>query len=111
MAVVVVLLGASGCGRSEDEATVRTVAGGFLDAVESGDGDQACADLSPTTRGELESQEQRPCREAVTELELEGGSVARVQVYLLNAMVEFSSGEAAFLDQGKEGWRLSAVGC
>jgi hypothetical protein len=30
---------------------------------------------------------------------------------MLNAMVELSSGETAFLDQGEEGWRLSAIGC
>jgi hypothetical protein len=48
---------------------------------------------------------------AVTELELERGSVVRVHVYVLNAMVELSSGETAFLDEGEEGWRLSAVGC
>jgi hypothetical protein len=47
----------------------------------------------------------------VTELELAGGSVVQAHVYVLNAMVELSSGEAAFLDQGEEGWRLSAIGC
>jgi hypothetical protein len=80
-------------------------------AVESGDGEVACAQLSPQTRGQLEEQEQRQCREAVTELRLEAGSVARVRVYALNAMVELSSGEAEFLEQGAQGWRLSAVGC
>jgi hypothetical protein len=110
-ALLVLLVVGAGCGRSDDETTARTVTDRFLAAVESGDGEQACAQLSPDTRAELEKQEQRPCREAVTELELEGGTVVRAQVYLLNAMVELSSGEAAFLDQGEEGWRLSAIGC
>ena len=111
LSVLAIVATAAGCGRADDETTARAVTDRFLAAVESGDGEQACTQLSPDTRAELEKQEQRPCRDAVTELELEGGSVARVQVYVLNAMVELSSGEAAFLDEGEEGWRLSAVGC
>jgi hypothetical protein len=111
MALVVLVVAAAGCGRTDDEATARTVTDDFLAAVESGDGEQACAQLSAESRAELEKQEQRPCREAVTELELEGGSVVRVQVYVLSAMVELSSGETVFVDQGEDGWRLSAVGC
>jgi hypothetical protein len=100
-----------GCGRGEDAATARAVAERFFAAVEAGDGEQACAELSPDTRSELESQEQRSCREAVTDLQLEGGGVTRVEVYVTNAKVDLTSGEAAFLDQGEQGWRLSAVGC
>jgi hypothetical protein len=109
--VVLVVLGASGCGRADDRSAVRTVTERFVAAVESGDGVRACAQLSPDTRAELESQEQHPCREAIGSLQLEGGSVTGVQVYVLNAIVELSSGEAAFLDHGTRGWRVSAVGC
>src|SRR4051794_33115460 len=111
MALVALVVVAAGCGRSDDETTARAVTDRFFAAVESGDGEQACAQLSPDTRAELEQQEQRPCRDAVTELQLEGGSVVSAQVYVLNAIVELSSGEAAFLDQGQQGWRLSAIGC
>jgi hypothetical protein len=111
VALVVLVVVGAGCGRAGDERTARTVTDDFFSAVESGDGEQACTQLSPDTRAELEKQEQRPCREAVTDLELEGGSVVRAQVYMLNAMIELSSGETAFLDQGEEGWRLSAIGC
>jgi hypothetical protein len=111
VAMLGLVLATAGCGRAGDEATARTVTEDFFAAVQSGDGEQACTQLSPDTRAELEQQEQRPCRDAVTELKLEGGSIAHVQVYLLNAMVELSSGEAVFLDQGEEGWRLSAIGC
>jgi 2C-methyl-D-erythritol 2,4-cyclodiphosphate synthase len=109
--VLAVAAATAGCGRTDDEATAQAVTDQFLTAMESGDGEQACAQLSPDTRAELEKQEQRPCREAVTELELAGGSVVRTQVYVLSAMVQLSSGEAVFLDQGEEGWRLSAIGC
>lgn len=104
-------LALAGCGRGDDVAAAQAVAERFFSALQSGDGEQACAQLSPDTRAELESQEQRSCREAVTELQLEGGRVVRVEVYVTNAKIDLSSGEATFLDQGEEGWRLSAVGC
>jgi hypothetical protein len=105
------LLLLAGCGRGGDRETARAVVDRFFAAVEAGDGEQACAQLSPNTRGELESQEQRPCAEAITELELEGAPVERVDLYVLNGIAELASGEAAFLSQGEQGWRLSAVGC
>jgi hypothetical protein len=113
--IAIVLLavgcGSAGCGGGTDVADVRAVSGRFSAAVEAGDGERACAQLSPQTRAQLEEQEQRQCREAITGVRLEPGSVTRVQVYMLNAMVELSNGEAEFLEQGKEGWRLSALGC
>jgi hypothetical protein len=109
IAVLAVLL--CGCGPGSDKATARSVTDRFFAALGSGNGDEACAQLSPDTRSELESQESKPCREAITGLGLDSGSVASVNVYIVNAMVELSNGEAAFLDHGEEGWRLSAVGC
>jgi hypothetical protein len=109
--VLVAGVAASGCGQDGAAATASAVSDRFMTAVESGDGELACAQLTPEARAALESQEQRQCREAVTELRLESGSVTRVRVYALNAMVELSSGEAEFLEQGEQGWRLSAVGC
>jgi hypothetical protein len=47
----------------------------------------------------------------VTGLGLRGAPVVQADVYVLNAFVGLSNGQAAFLEQGKEGWRLSAVGC
>jgi gamma-glutamyltranspeptidase len=67
--------------------------------------------LSADTRAELEKQEQSTCREAVTGLKLDRGAVVRADVYVLSAIVELSNGQAAFLDQGQEGWRIAAVGC
>jgi ketosteroid isomerase-like protein len=101
----------AGCAPSGDQATARAVTDRFFAAVASGDGDQACAQLSPDTRSELESQEKKPCREAITGLGLEGSAVQRVDVHLFNAMVALADGDAVFLDQGEQGWRLSAVGC
>jgi uncharacterized protein YceK len=109
LAVVAVLL--SGCGPDADRDSARAVTARFFAALSSGDGEQACAQLSPDTRAEVESQEQKPCHEAITGLGLEGSSVARVNVYIVSAMAELSNGDAAFLDHGQEGWRLSGVGC
>jgi hypothetical protein len=113
MAIVLLAIGcaSTGCGGGTDVAEVRAVSESFWAAVEAQDGERACAQLSPQTRAQLEEQEQRQCREAITGVRLEPGSVTQVQVYMLNAIVELSNGEAEFLEQGKEGWRLSALGC
>jgi hypothetical protein len=101
----------AGCGQDANSAAARSVTTRFLSAVGSGDGTVACEQLSAQTRVALEEQDQRECRAAVTQLRLDPGSVSRVRVYVGNAMVELSSGETEFLEQGSEGWRLSAVGC
>ena len=106
---VAVLVG--GCGRDADRAEVRTVTDRFYAALDGGDGETACAQLSTDTRTELESQEQKPCPEAVTSLQVEGGAPTRVQVYVTNAKADLESGESAFLSKTPEGWRLAAVGC
>lgn len=111
IAVLALLVGLAGCGREGARADARAVAERFFAAVESGDGDTACEQLSPDTRAELESQEQADCREAITKLQLEGGTVSSLDVFVMNAVVELSSGETAYLDDGAEGWRLSAIGC
>ena len=113
--IAIVLLavgcGSAGCGGAADVADVRAVSERFSAAVEAQDGERACAQLTSQARAQLEEQEQRQCREAITGVRLEPGSVTRVRVYVLNAMVELSNGEAQFLEQGQEGWRLSALGC
>ena len=53
----------------------------------------------------------RPCREAIGGLGLQGAAVASIHVYIVDAMVELADGDAVFLGQGQDGWRLSAVGC
>jgi hypothetical protein len=111
IAAVILLLGLAACGRPGAREDVRAVTERFFAAVESGDGETACEQLSPDTRAELESQEQAECRETITKLQLEGGTVSSLDVFALNAVVELSSGETAYVDDGEEGWRLSAVGC
>lgn len=102
---------AGGCARDGDRDTVEAVTDRFYAALDAGDGATACAQLSTDTRSELESQEQQPCAEAVGSLQLEGGDLERVQVYVTNAKADLASGETAFLSLTSDGWRLSAVGC
>jgi hypothetical protein len=109
IALALLAMAAAGCGADDD--TVRGVADRFVTAAGSGDGETACAQLTPDARATLEEEEQRECRVAVTELKLEPGEIDSVRVYAFNAIVELSSGEAAFLEKGAQGWRLSAVGC
>lgn len=101
----------AGCGQSDDRADVRTVTKRFFAALDGGDGETACAQLSVDTRAALEDQAERECREAVMDLRLEGGPPTRVQVYVVSAKADFQSGESAFFSRTAEGWRLSAVGC
>ena len=102
---------AGGCGRGDDHDAVGTVTDRFYTALDAGDGDTACAQLSTDTRSELESQEQETCAEAVGSLRVAGGDLARIQVYVTNAKADLASGESAFLSFTEDGWRLSAVGC
>jgi hypothetical protein len=102
---------AAGCGAGDQRAHVRIVTERFLAAVAGGDGRAACAELSPDARSELESQEQQACAGAVGGLDLHSSTIERVQVYVTNAKVDLRNGDTLFLDEGAEGWRLSAIGC
>ena len=84
----------------------------FHAALEERDGDAACAELSQHTAGELEQEEEMPCEEAVLELELpRGGSATRVGVYVTSASVDLVEGSTTFLNEGPDGWKVSAAGC
>lgn len=111
IALLSAVLGLSGCGRGGDEAAARAVANRFFAAVASGDGKQACAQLSTDTRAKLESDEGKPCRQAIGDVGLKPSRVTAVQVHIVDAMVELADGTAAFLGYETDGWRLSAVGC
>jgi hypothetical protein len=104
-------LAVAGCGRSADRDEVRAVSERFFAALAAGDGAAACVQLSPDARDKLEGDEQKPCREAITALKIEGGAIGAVGVYITNATVELAGGERAFLSQTPDGWRLTAAGC
>jgi hypothetical protein len=113
--VVLLALGAgvafAGCGTETSERDVSQVVERFQSALAASDGRAACAQLTVSTREALARDEMEPCRRAVLGLGLpEGGSVSRSDVYLTSGYAE-AAGEALFLDQAPDGWRISAAGC
>jgi hypothetical protein len=109
--LVLIALSVSGCGTSDDRRQARAAAEGLYAAVQDGRGEAACTRLMPATVDALERQEGRPCAEAVTEVQLTGGSAENVRVFETGAQAEFDTGNSAFLDRTDEGWRVSAAGC
>jgi hypothetical protein len=106
------LLVGAGCGTADREADIAAVVDGFHAALEERDGAAACARLNAQTAAALERQEKRPCEEAILELELPAGArAAGAEVYVTSGYAELGEAGAAFLDEGPEGWRISAAGC
>ena len=108
VALALLLLALTGCGRSDDERAVSAVTERFLTAVQGNDGEIACAQLTPAAAESLEAS--RPCAEAVTDLDVSPGPVTRAQVYSISAKVE-AGGTSYFLELTRAGWRISAAGC
>ncbi len=68
--------------------------------------------MSEETASKLEEQAGVPCEQAVLELELpQGGTAARTSVYVTTASVLLAEGGTTFLDEGPDGWKVSASGC
>jgi len=111
LAALLAVAALSACGQSDDRDQVRDVAARFASALADDDGAVACAQLSDAAAQTLEQEERAPCEQAVTELGLDPGAVAKVRVYVTNAQAVYASGERAYLDRSSDGWRLSAVGC
>jgi hypothetical protein len=100
------------CGTANRERDAAAVSERFHAALESGDGQAACDELSEETASKLEQQEKKPCEEALLELELpKGGTVAVRRVEMRSAFMGLAEGSADFLDEGPEGWKVSAAGC
>jgi hypothetical protein len=100
----------TGCGNSEDFA-VEAVAADLLEATSSGDGQGACALLSPHTRDELEQSSGKSCERAILEESIgRGGTVREAQVFDTMAQVRFDD-ETVFLSRFDSGWLVVATAC
>jgi hypothetical protein len=104
-----VLLG--GCGRAQDDRAASAVTERFLQALQSGDGARACAQLSTGTIDALEHEEGKRCARTVVGLDIEASAVRRTQVFGGGAKVDLDNGHSAFLELTPQGWRISAAGC
>ena len=104
------VLSACGTGAREDDAAA--VSKRFHAALEAGDGRAACAELSEETASKLEQQDRMPCEKAILAARIpKGGAPAVERVEITTAYVALGDGSADFLDQGPDGWRISAAGC
>ena len=102
----------AGCGTGERETDVAAVAERFHAALAAEDGQRACDELSEETASKLEQQEDAPCEEAILEIELPtGGTVADTRVEMTSALARLAEGGSDFLDEGPDGWKVSAAGC
>jgi hypothetical protein len=107
-----VALAAAGCGTTERERDVTDVAERFHAALEEEDGAAACEQVSEETQSELESLRDQPCEEAILTLDLPtGGQPVNPRVYETSAAVDLAEGTTDFLDEGSQGWTISAAGC
>ncbi|MFI7407236.1 hypothetical protein ACIBU0_00945 [Streptomyces sp. NPDC049627] len=110
--LVAALAVTTGCG-APDERTegASAAATGFTEALQQGNGRQACALLAPNTLEELEKSEQTACDQAVTQEELPAAdSVRNVDVYGDQARVVLT-GDTLFLAHFPTGWKVTAAGC
>jgi uncharacterized cupredoxin-like copper-binding protein len=99
-----------GCGSSR-ESEAGAAAGRLYAAVERGDGRTACAQLSPDLRAAVVKEQSASCAKGVLKLRLHGDRVSVVRVYATAAQVTLSGGDTVFLGEGKQGWRVDALGC
>jgi hypothetical protein len=106
------VLALAGCGTADREDDAVAVAQRFHAALEDGDGEAACDALSEATASKLEKQEKKPCAAAILSLGLpKGGTAAHTGVYVTSAFTTLAEGGTDFLDEGPDGWRVSAAGC
>jgi hypothetical protein len=105
-------LAVAGCGTGDRERDAAAVAERFHAALEAGEGQAACDELTEETASKLEDQEKTPCEEAILSLELpKGASVAATRVYLGSAFATLAEGGVDFLDESPDGWKVSSAGC
>lgn len=102
----------SGCGSlGADTAGAADAARAFHRAVDSGDGEGACALLSSRAVGTLHSDTSKPCRTAITQQGIpRAGAVRTSEVYGRNGRVVMD-GDTVFVSEFDDGWRVIGVGC
>jgi hypothetical protein len=111
LVALLALTALTGCGTADDRDQARAATERFYDAFRHHDGAAACAELSEPAAQALSDQEGKDCAQAVTELDLKGGGVEAVEVYVTSAKVDLAEHVTAYLDRGPSGWKISALSC
>lgn len=111
-ALAVASLALASCGTAGREDDAAGVAQAFYAAIERGDGSAACAKLNEEAAAKLEHDEAEPCDEAILQLGLpKAGRAEGKRVYITSAWVRLAGGGITFLDEGPDGWKVTATGC
>jgi hypothetical protein len=112
LAALLVALPVAACGTGARERDAAAVSEAFHAALERSDGQAACDELSEEAASKVEQQEGKPCEKAILTLKLPKGGTADVRrVEVTSAYIGLAEGTADFLDEGPEGWKISAAGC
>jgi hypothetical protein len=112
LAALLIAVPLAACGTGARERDAAAVAERFHAALEHRDGRGACDELSAQTASKVEQQEGKPCEQAILTLKLpKGGTAAVRRVDVTSAYIGLAGGSADFLDEGPEGWKVSAAGC
>jgi hypothetical protein len=98
---------ATGCAGAQ-QPEVERVATVFENP--SGDAVERCGLLVPTALEQLEQDAGAPCEEAIGDLPLDGGAVARTEVWGGDAQVRLED-DTVFLTRTSAGWRVAAALC
>jgi hypothetical protein len=101
----------TGCGTAGREHDARAVVERFQAALADHDGGAACAELSIDTSKALDQEEGNPCPESILDAHLPAGAPETGEVDVTSAAVSLRGGGTLFLDQGPDGWEISAAGC
>jgi len=100
-----------GTGTGADGDRARRTTQALYSAAAHHDGTVACAQMSPSLRAELVSEQGERCAKAVLSLVLKGRTPGQVKVYANEALVRLAGGDTVFLSATREGWRVDALGC
>ncbi|GIH96176.1 hypothetical protein Psi01_68060 [Planobispora siamensis] len=107
-AAVALITGLTGCASAEEGAAGQA-AQRFYSAISAGQGDRACALLTPRAAESVESGGEA-CARAVTTLVMPGGEVRGAEVWGDEAQVRLVR-DTVFLHRFPQGWLVRAAGC
>jgi hypothetical protein len=109
--VIALAAALTGCGTAAGERQATASVARFEAAIQAKDGAGACKELSSDTSSSLESDEKKPCEEAILGTDVKPAHGVRdVSIWVTGGQVKLD-GDTLFLDDTASGWKISAAGC